>query len=187
MAMSLPVQSTPTEPTSRLSPQAARVTATAAVMAMAARRFMGGLPGCGERWVVPRLAARAIASLPLEGRDRGWGVGACETSMPDETSTPPPQLCQGPAGQATLPSPQGGGWARALNPASSVALLLQIPLQQAHQQGERNGHGEVEEGHDIVGFEEQECAVGIHLAEMGNVLHAQRRDQRGMCDPRDEV
>src|SRR5215217_2920879 len=128
MEMSLPVQSTPTLPTSRLSPQAVRVTASAAVMARAAKRFIGVSQCCG-----PQMAP------PLPRRKTSAGV------------------------------------------------FTQIAFEQADQQGKRDGHGEIEESHDIVGFEEQEGPRGIDLAELSDVLDPKGRNQRRILDHRNEV
>ena len=64
---------------------------------------------------------------------------------------------------------------------------FEAPLDEAHDERQRNGHGEIEEGDDVVGFEELEGAGRIDLAELGDVLHAERRDQRRILDHRDEV
>src|SRR5690606_35974945 len=134
MEISLPVQSTPTLPTSADLPQAARARAAKAPSARRTKAYMGRL--------------RSVVGL-RNGTAAGFAQGIAAGSAP--------------------------------------GLAVHGPLQPAHQQRQRDGHGQVEEGDDVVGFEEQEAAGRRQLAQLGDVLHPQRRDQRRILDHGDEI
>ena len=68
-----------------------------------------------------------------------------------------------------------------------LAVARHVMFEPAHHQRQRDGHDEIEEGDDIVGLEELEGARGIDLAELGDVLDAERRDQRRILDHGDEI
>src|SRR5690606_25066706 len=107
---SLPVQSTPTLPTSLRLPQAASETAARATTA---RRAMG----CMRSSDVSR-----------------------QTWARQEQHARPGCVALGSYPKALPPHPR-----------------VHDPFQPAHQQRERDGHGEIEEGDDSVGLEEQEA------------------------------
>ena len=61
------------------------------------------------------------------------------------------------------------------------------PGRRRDEERQADGHDEVEVGDDVVGLEEAEGRGGVDLAELGDVLDAQRRDQGRILDHGDEV